>query len=86
MYVKTQVQSNMYDCGPMALTFMYCLGKRHHPLCFGEHINKQAVRNKVKNAFTSNSFKEPILCMPRNVEKTVLAVFRLDKSGRFNQS
>ena len=85
-YVKTQVQSNMYDCGPMALTFMYCLGKRHHPLCFGEHINTQAVRNKVKNAFTSNSFKEPILCMPRNVEKTILAVFRLDKSGRFNQS
>ena len=80
-YVETQVQGNGYDCGPMALAFLWALSMGHHPRQY-EHLRGPMIRSKVRQSFIHNRFIPPCSTSPRMHHKRVLKTFHLDTSSK----
>jgi hypothetical protein len=76
-YIDTQVQGNSYDCGPLALGFLWALSKGHHPRQY-EHLRGPMIRSKVRQSFIENRFVPPTTKPPRMHNKVTLRSFKLD--------
>ena len=79
-YVKTQEQRNGYDCGPLALSFLWSLSMGHHPLRY-EYISGPMIRKKVRQSFVENRFIPPCTTSPKFHAKIVMKSFKLDLSS-----
>ena len=80
-YIDTQVQGNNYDCGPLALGFLWALSKGHHPRQY-EHLRGPMIRSKVRQSFIENRFVPPTTKPPRMYNKVTLRSYTLDVSSK----
>ena len=80
-YVDTQVQGNSFDCGPLALGFLWALSKGHHPRQY-EHLRGPMIRSKVRQSFIENRFVPPTTKPPRKHPKKTLRSFSFDVSSK----
>ena len=82
-YIACQQQNNNYDCGPLALGFLWALSMSHHPLQY-EQLRAPMIREKIRQSFMQNRFIPPCTGSPKLFMKRVLKHFDLNpKTNRF---
>lgn len=80
-YIETQYQLNNYDCGPLALSFLWALSMGHHPRQY-DHLRGPVIRGKVRQTFVQNRFVSPCVTSPRGYPKKVLKSFYLNQRSK----